>query len=615
MYFAKEFLLNIYKKLSELYPGEDIEKQGGTQFVSELKYFLAMDEFKKKKSKTCDTKIKDDKDFFVKCVGSVVYLSTNDNGLPLCTKNFANSIGESKDYDVGSNFFSTNAVKNSSFSSYSVPFPNRHPVLLSIRQGKIDIAEQAYNNISKDKNYLGNSFQKFAILFVWLNRYSQFPSKDSVYLESLNKLSNKYSSKLVDCLSWKSEEVKKCVLQILSGAHFSENPYFLTKNDFNLVENNQPENKITTSSSFVSNHSQIIFYGVPGCGKSHKVDEIINKAVPDKDDRPNQIIRVVFHPDYTNSDFVGQIVPYINDGIEYRFKAGPFTRILKHAYKEHNKKFFLVIEELNRGNAAAIFGDLFQLLDRRKDGFSAYSINNPDMASFIMSEDNYHNDKTVPLAKIVGGDKWILDTPIRLPPNLSILATMNTSDQNVFTLDNAFQRRWDMKYLPNKIDYQTASAEQKNQFDSTIGATNIKWGVFRDVVNEFIANPENSFSNAEDKQLGLFFINADADISENSGKIPESDFANKVLKYLWNDIFKRRLESSIFNENIKTFGELISAFNGEKAFENCFDGDFVKELKNPDVNKELAKAQNESHAESGSASDSNADIDSETSSE
>ena len=184
--------------------------------------------------------------------------------------------------------------------------------------------------------------------------------------------------------------------------------YLFENNELNIDENNylqflgstQSLIKDTTSvaeekkqnlSSFPSPHTQPIqkiFYGVPGCGKSHNVDEIINKAVAKKEDRTRQIIRVVFHPDYTNSDFVGQIMPYVKDGIEYRFQAGPFTRILKHAYQEHSKPFFLVIEELNRGNAAAIFGDLFQLLDRDKNGFSTYSVNNPDIASFIMSKDD-----------------------------------------------------------------------------------------------------------------------------------------------------------------------------------------------------------------------------------
>ncbi|HBP09607.1 AAA family ATPase [Treponema sp. UBA6852] len=587
MYFEKTFLLNLYKMLASLYSGGDIEAQGGTQFVSELKYFFAADEFKKKMSRACDTQIKSDKDLFIKCVGSMVYLSTENSEQLFFTKNFANSFGESKDYNVGSNFFSVNVVKTSMHSSSSLRFPERHAELLSVAKGKIDVSPVGYENITADKNYLGSSIKKFAILFLWLNRYTDFVSKDSIYSDCFKNLKDKYSDTLVDKLKWKDNSVKTEIKNLIADIKLSDEQEFLKRKDFQLIENLR-NSKLETSENknFAKNHSQLIYYGVPGCGKSHKVDKIINAAIPNENDREHQVIRVVFHPDYTNSDFVGQIMPLVDDGIEYRFKAGPFTRILKHAYKEHSKKFFLVIEELNRGNAASIFGDLFQLLDREKDGFSTYSINNPDISSFIMSEDDYHNDKIVPESKLVGGDKWTLDTPIRLPPNLSILATMNTSDQNVFTLDNAFQRRWKMEYIPNNIKYEDMKDDaQKNQYDLKIGETNIKWGAFRDKINEKISDSKFSFSNAEDKQLGLFFIKAESETdtaeeiheADKPEKIPESDFANKVLKYLWNDIFKRNHEE-IFLSNIRTFGDLLSNFKGPAAFKNCFDSNFAAEL-------------------------------------
>ena len=588
MYFEKTFLLNLYKMLASLYSGGDIEAQGGTQFVSELKYFFAADEFKKKMNRACDTQIKSDKNLFIKCVGSMVYLSTENSELLFFTKNFANSFGESKDYNIGSNFFSVNVVKTSMHSSSSLRFPERHAELLSVTKGKIDISPIGYKNIAADKNYLGSSIKKFAILFLWLNRYTDFVSKDSIYSDCLKNLKDKYSGELIANLKWKDNSVKSEIENLITDIELSDKQEFLKKKDFKLMEDfRKSKLKASESKSFAKNHSQLIYYGVPGCGKSHKVDKIINATIPDKNNMEHQVIRVVFHPDYTNADFVGQIMPLVDDGIEYRFKAGPFTRILKHAYKEHSKKFFLIIEELNRGNAASIFGDLFQLLDREKDGFSTYSINNPDISSFIMSEGDYHNDKIVPESKEVGGDKWTLDTPIRLPPNLSILATMNTSDQNVFMLDNAFQRRWKMEYIPNNIKYEDMEDDaQKNQYDLKIGETNIKWGVFRDKINEKISDSKFSFSNAEDKQLGLFFIKADSEtdkteeISETdkSEKIPESDFANKVLKYLWNDIFKRNHEE-IFLPKIRTFGDLLSNFKGSSAFKNCFSSDFVTALK------------------------------------
>ncbi len=161
--------------------------------------------------------------------------------------------------------------------------------------------------------------------------------------------------------------------------------------------------------------SQIIYYGVPGCGKSNKIFEAL-KDVPDFNK-----IRTIFHPEYTNADFIGQILPK-SDGekISYQFTPGPFTEILARAYQKPEEHFYLVIEEINRGNAAAIFGDVFQLLDRDDSGKSQYPVHNKDLCEHLQKDE------------------------IRLPANLSIIATMNTSDQNVFTLDNAFQRRFDM---------------------------------------------------------------------------------------------------------------------------------------------------------------------------
>lgn len=170
----------------------------------------------------------------------------------------------------------------------------------------------------------------------------------------------------------------------------------------------------------------ILFYGVPGCGKSYSVEQRYESQVTNNQCK----VRVVFHPDYTYSDFVGQVMPVLekvtkSDGTEeeklqYKFVPGPFTRILEVAYANHQEKCLLIIEELNRGNAPAIFGEIFQLLDRNDDGSSKYAIYNSDIANEV------HKDKLC---------------PIKLPSNLTIVATMNTSDQNVFTMDTAFQRR------------------------------------------------------------------------------------------------------------------------------------------------------------------------------
>jgi len=152
-----------------------------------------------------------------------------------------------------------------------------------------------------------------------------------------------------------------------NGDFIIEPVIVITKEEESLRQNNEPDNSVTNISP-----TQIIYYGVPGSGKSHKIDEK-TKDLPDE-----QKMRVVFHPEYTNADFVGQILPVqTENGLEYPFKAGPFTRILKRALQNPGKPYYLIIEEINRGNAAAIFGDLFQLLDRGSDGWSSYAWSSP----------------------------------------------------------------------------------------------------------------------------------------------------------------------------------------------------------------------------------------------
>lgn len=303
---------------------------------------------------------------------------------------------------------------------------------------------------------------------------------------------------------------------------------------------------------------QIIYYGVPGCGKSNKINEAL-KGVPDE-----RKIRTVFHPEYTNADFVGQILPKTDGGnISYEFTPGPFTEILKRAGQEPGKDFYLIIEEINRGNAAAIFGDIFQLLDRDENGVSQYSIQNKDIAQYINSQDN----------------------SIRLPKNLSIIATMNTSDQNVFTLDNAFQRRFDMVLVRSGVtrsekakapspdskvyNFEPDDGAIRDQFESKIEGTNIPWGFFWDWVNSEIAGTLRGLSGTEDKRLGLWFV------KNKNGEIPKKVFAEKVLKYLWDDAFKFK-RKEIFCENIQSLESLIDTFEKCKNLSEIFR-DFPKD--------------------------------------
>lgn len=282
----------------------------------------------------------------------------------------------------------------------------------------------------------------------------------------------------------------------------------------------------------------IIFYGVPGCGKSHEIKKIL-EGVDTK-----YYKRILFHPEYSYSDFVGQLKPKVeNDNkITYEFAPGPFTEILREAYSDTENNYFLIIEEINRGNAPAIFGDLFQLLDRDDNGESEYGIYNKEIIRYLnegKSQEEYGNN-------------------IRIPKNLTIFATMNTCDQNVFTLDTAFKRRWRMSRIVNDFDKDSSIAAWEISFKPKSGG--FLWKDFAKDVNDAILNNCNDGTAAEDKQLGTHFIK-EGDLT------PARRFAEKVLLYLWDDVAKYD-KSQLFNTNdYKTLDQVIEAFaKGENVF-------------------------------------------------
>ena len=365
-------------------------------------------------------------------------------------------------------------------------------------------------------------------------------------------------------------------------------------------EDDDIENDMSTYQKIFT-PSQIIYYGVPGCGKSYEVNKVINDEL-DKygvTDKEYHKVRCVFHPEYCNADFVGQIYPYVkpdNGGVEYRFKPGPFAEIVRRAYRNPAEPFFLVIEEINRGNAAAIFGEMFQLLDRIRPedgpeelsgniyntGWSSYGVTNIDVNAYIRqkSTDNPEKieyDDSVPYGNEI---KFINNTAVRLPPNLSIYATMNTNDQNVFTMDNAFQRRFKSKMIRNVLDENSA------QYKTEIDDTGVCWGDFREWINEKILLPQTAVLKADDKCLGGWFITGEK--INGVDKIKKEDFAEKVLKYLWDDVFKRNKSGEIFvkDDKVKSLSDLIDAFETSVGFES-----FEKIFKMNDVDKAKLKKQ------------------------
>lgn len=289
-----------------------------------------------------------------------------------------------------------------------------------------------------------------------------------------------------------------------------------------------------------------ILYGTPGCGKSYTLTSRLESKIADE----NNIPRVTFHQDYTYTDFVGQILPVLNaaDSVEYKFDPGPFTRALAIALQNPGKKVALVIEEINRGNAASIFGDLFQLLDRKDNGVSEYRLTNWQITEHFKKAFGY-------------------DLPyIKIPGNLSLYATMNTGDQNVFTLDTAFKRRWKFEKLSNEFNGEA----HKDYF--VPGMNDVTWENFVKAINAHMI-ADGTFD-SEDKQLGKFFVTG-GQLLKAAGEISEkektSDFAYKVLEYLWNDVAKFDRERWFKTDKFKTLDSVIAAWkkgNGKDVFVN-----------------------------------------------
>ena len=300
------------------------------------------------------------------------------------------------------------------------------------------------------------------------------------------------------------------------------------------------------SSSLISpvSNIQTIYYGCPGTGKSHTVKIIAEGENGEKiikyDDGTNNVFRTTFHPDYDYATFVGCYKP-VKEGaaIDYKFIPQVFTNAYVCAYRHREDPIYLIIEEINRGNCAQIFGDLFQLLDRT-NGESDYAIKpDTELAKYLASQ-------------------GVPSEELKLPDNLHIYATMNTSDQSLFPMDSAFKRRWAMEYMPINYTQKKAST-----FTIEVAGKKYPWIKFLEMVNERIVNATDS----EDKQMGEFFIKE---------SVNEREFINKVMFYLWNDVCKdlynpRHVQGAFFlrvknkleteKNDYFTFAELFSDRN------------------------------------------------------
>lgn len=306
---------------------------------------------------------------------------------------------------------------------------------------------------------------------------------------------------------------------LYSGSKIQE---LILLTDFDLDEF-YPKNDTSTAQIKLDSTNKI-FYGAPGTGKSHKVNEIIKG-------KEGRTERVTFHPEYDYSSFVGGYKPSMDgDNIKYEFVPQAFTNIYVNAWSDLHNDYYLVIEEINRGNCAEIFGDIFQLLDRSND----YKITpSKELKEYLKTKfiDNENID----------------ESKLLLPPNLNILATMNTSDQSLFPMDSAFKRRWDWEYIP--INYESSDSNSSSKFKVHLTDSEyFSWLNFIESVNTMIKSNDNL---GMDKCLGNYFI------KPKSENIDLETFVNKAIFYLWNDVFKDEIEEG-------------NIFKGRTTYEDFF---------------------------------------------
>ena len=376
----------------------------------------------------------------------------------------------------------------------------------------------------KDNFVIGRSAADSYVLFVEVDKlFSYNPEK----WKDINSIFDIDSS----------EKIKEIYLELINDSEFNEvdsqgtSQYFRSnaiKQYYCFLKAREVVLGKTATSSYLDNQSestqradngafQIIYYGAPGTGKSHR----IKKELKEMNVAEKNIFRTTFHPDSDYSSFVGAYKPTMNpvadeykavvgkdEEIAYSFVPQTFIKAYIQAYKNPDDNVFLIIEEINRGNCAQIFGDLFQLLDRDENGVSEYPIKaDSDLKMYLEGE-------------LGVGHDGIKDSELCLPSNLYIWATMNTSDQSLFPIDSAFKRRWDWEYEPIKY--------KNTDWVIEIGDNTYKWTSFQRIINDKIFEATNS----EDKMLGDYFV------KPYNNVITEKQFINKVLFYLWNDVCK-----------------------------------------------------------------------------
>lgn len=524
-YLSKETVLNAYKVLSTL--SADPLAQGATQRISAIRYLLALDMFYKTHNRPCDTQDRNDAVEYIENVGKVVAVNETQY-----TTNFYYPLKNNSDYAVGSNFYSVNVVHESvANGGAKLVFPRRGSTpIMNVQSGKLYEDKNLIPNI---KGFIGTDEHKSALV-VWLLRNSNL-GNSPFYVEAKNALGTLLTQNLINELLPASNVFDPFCqkMNVTLVASIDK----LTDADIKVLFKELSDDAEPNEETL-----QVIYFGTPGCGKSHAVKEFVTS-------HPGIEIRTTFHPDTDYASFVGAYKPSKDTGgITYKYVPQAFTKAYCKAWKNPDTPVYLIIEEINRGNCAQIFGDLFQLLDR-DEGVSEYPVSpDTDLEEYLKTE-----LVRLDSGEVIGTD-GIEDNKLTLPANLHILATMNTSDQSLFPMDSAFKRRWNWIYVPIDAD------NPESQFVITLGDKQYEWGKFLIAANEHIKD----VSESEDKQMGNFFIKDD---------IKTKDFVSKVMFYLWSEVCKDEYRARSFfhykdgNNDEFSFNQLFKNENGKTVID------------------------------------------------
>ena len=389
--------------------------------------------------------------------------------------------------------------------------------------------------------------------------YSNFIRKESekIYLKKEEKMSNEEKLMFYDILYfdeyWEIPNINEDKMNMyeIKQSYFD---YF----DKNIYGYARKENEPMTEN--LDKPHQRIFFGAPGTGKSYLLNEDAKTYFG------NNYERVTFHPNYMYGNFIGTFKPFpvkLEDGnetITYKYVPGVLLHLLIKAIKNPATNYLLIIEEINRANTAAVFGDFFQLLDRNGNGESEYGIAVSEDLKLYLEEQFDKNNLTENEKRYLGEN---LDK-ITLPPNFYIWSTMNSADQGVMPLDTAFKRRWEFEYTGIDDAYNKSKDESgKSEFDDYKFRANEKelanWNDFRVKINEILSKCHVP----EDKLLGPYFVSKSILASKDIDKITNT-IKNKVLMYLYEDA-GRQHRKRIFKEGKwETYSKLCEAFD-----ENC----------------------------------------------